>query len=435
MTSIILCFFSPCGYALPKQNLVECIKRLLHLKVEIVVVQAVLAGEKPVTLPAECKSFAYKVKHHWFRKENLWNKGAELSSGDTLVFLDSDVFFKDDKWLDKTNDLLERYDIIQPFEFACWQSADECTVEATKLAAAKGLRENEVVNFGVYHPGFGWAMKRKTFNALGGLYDRAIVGSGDTAFSLAFVNDSVLLQQVGSISHHYYYGSRTFKAYRRNVLALNLSVSELAGVSVYHLWHGTRGNRQYHERVKLAPPPEDKEFELDVLENGLLELKNIRDAENMMIYFRGREEDGRPPLLFVIAPDSKDLSQISKVIYSWGLHVHRTADELEAGNTAVNDILLFNKRHRRPAYTGIRDLDCVAGLPRAYSLDEIATDCPDSKFLLYASGENDDFPIFQQQNPRFLVVNPKEPDITKLKEIQQFLGRKKPPWLRSFPRR
>lgn len=434
MTSIILCFFSPCGYELPKQHLVECVNRLLHLKVEIVVVQVVMSGEKPVPIPSECKSFVFKIKHHWFRKENLWNKGAELSTGDTLVFLDSDIFFKDDQWLDKTNDLLERHDIVQPFEIASWQSADECTVEATKIAAAKGLREKQLVNFGVYHPGFAWAMKRKTFNKIGGLYDRAIVGSGDTAFSISFVDDKTLLKQISSISHHYYYGSRSFKAYRRNILAHNFSVSELSGVTIYHLWHGTRGNRQYHQRVQITPPPEDKEFELEILDNGLLELKNIHDANNMMTYFKGREEDGRPPVLFLIATSDDDLSPISKVIFSWGFHVHRTSAELEAGNTAVNDVILFNKRHRRPAYTGLRDLDCVAGLPEAYSLDEIASDCPDSKFILYTRGENHDFPIFQQQNPRFLVVNARELDITKLKELEEFLGRKKPPWLRSFPR-
>jgi hypothetical protein len=40
----------------------------------------------------------------------------------------------------------------------------------------------------MWHPGYAWACTRKAYERMGGLYDKAILGSGDNIMSLCLIN-------------------------------------------------------------------------------------------------------------------------------------------------------------------------------------------------------------------------------------------------------
>ena len=48
---------------------------------------------------------------------------ARASSGNKLIFLDSDVVYEDSNWLDKCT-MLDRYHVIQPFSVAVWRDPE-----------------------------------------------------------------------------------------------------------------------------------------------------------------------------------------------------------------------------------------------------------------------------------------------------------------------
>ena len=71
MTSIIVCFFSPCDYKLPKENFQKCLEGLRSVDAEVVVVQAVLNGQSPQPVPDEFKSLVFNVETAYLEKRIL----------------------------------------------------------------------------------------------------------------------------------------------------------------------------------------------------------------------------------------------------------------------------------------------------------------------------------------------------------------------------
>jgi hypothetical protein len=96
------------------------------------------------------------------------------------------------------------------------------------------------------HPGYAWAMHRDIFNAIGGLIDFCIVGSGDLHFAYALL---------GRIQESF--PSKLHKDYHMQAKSWGDGVARVAGggafvsyvdVNLYHRWHGDREDRSYIDR-------------------------------------------------------------------------------------------------------------------------------------------------------------------------------------------
>lgn len=96
------------------------------------------------------------------------------------------------------------------------------------------------------HPGYAWAMRRTTFEAMGGLLDFSIHGAGDIHFAYALLNriDETIPTGVDG-------------DYRRVAQIWGQRVAEVSGngtlvgyvpINIWHHWHGSRVNRGYFER-------------------------------------------------------------------------------------------------------------------------------------------------------------------------------------------
>jgi hypothetical protein len=127
----------------------------------------------------------------WF-KENLINIAASHLPEDWeyMAWIDTDLEFQNKNWVRETIEQLQTYKIVQLFSHAidlgckgetlqvhigfCYQHVNGETWKAPKYG-------------GTWHPGYAWAIRRETYDKLGGLMDFPILGSADHHMSLAFI--------------------------------------------------------------------------------------------------------------------------------------------------------------------------------------------------------------------------------------------------------
>lgn len=465
MTSIIVCFFSPCDYTLPKENFQKCLTGLQSVDAEVIVVQAVLSGQSPQPVPENFKSLVFSVDTAWFRKENLWNVGARASSGDKLIFLDSDVVYEDDDWVSKCNDALDKYHVIQPFSVAVWRDPNLNELQR-KTSAAQTIRDGNDYFGGAHHPGFGWGMTRQAFNATGGFHEDCITGEGDVAFALSFIDD----ERIKRISRWLrsstrFFGSRKYKAYRRHNYSLGLRVGIPEDVSVFHLWHGNISDRGYHDRYKRVPPGVSGEYDLILRPDGIKELARKQDIDNMNEYFHGRKEDGRHPGYILCGMGKSGSNSTAQAFRDLGFQPLHMGDAGYHNDFRVRNLLHRNHVENKPMLDGIKGYDMLADWPCPLYFSEIADQYPDTKFILtyrdpmaaalswgrmthvqglrgtdawpkhrgYKSFLDETirhidrvFDYFSDKIDRLLVLDMADPDITKWRLLADFLDVKPP---------
>lgn len=199
-----------------------------------------------------------------------------------LAFLDADVYFQDKGWYKKVSELLNSYDIVQPFERAHWLDLTyKKTMLTRKSVCLNGKSEWDFA----YHPGFAWCFKRKWFQQHG-FFEYAISGSGDTLSSAAWLQKT-FPENFQSLPAPLI---PKYIDYKRNAKA---KVTYAKDLDLYHLYHGSRENRQYAERHKMLQIQGEIEDYITRNKEGAFEWKD-KDKWNPVYlqYFRKRDDDG-----------------------------------------------------------------------------------------------------------------------------------------------
>ena len=293
LLAVIVSFFSPCGYELPRQHLRTTLEWLVAQGASVAVTQATLPGQESQPMPAGVMAErTYPDADNMFLKENLWDLAVDLvPDADKLVFLDGDVRLSRD-WLRKTEQLLDAVDVCQPYETAYWLDRRGMIFESRPSAAAH-MVQGRAPHLHRCHVGFSFAMTRDAYNRLGGIYDLNVRGGGgDAAFAFALSDhpemQSILEYQrgIGRLN----VDSPSFVRYRDNALSQKLKVGYPPGVSCKHLWHGERVDRRYVTREEFFPPLEDGEVPVYRRDDGLLKWRV--PAPGAAEYFAQRKEDG-----------------------------------------------------------------------------------------------------------------------------------------------
>lgn len=243
--------------------------------------------------------------------ETLWQKERALNvlieqlpaEYDKVAWVDADLLFDNPHWVEDTCRQLEHTPVCQCFAWATWlnqagvpdywwATSSRMLYRPSAPVACKGGTRFE---FRIGHPGFAWAARRETIDAIGGLYDRHVLGSGDSIMTLAFMQD---------IESHPYFERfsgpfrRACKEWcKRASPIVSRRVGYVPGV-IRHLWHGAREDRHYDDRlIRLALANYLPERDIMAGPNGLWKWspecpKQIRTM--VEDYFHARYEDGRP---------------------------------------------------------------------------------------------------------------------------------------------
>jgi len=229
-----------------------------------------------------------------WHKENMINLAVKQllpKSWKAFAWIDADIEFENDSWaLDTLKVLNGCKDIVQLFSHAVDMAKDKKSMSVFNSAGyqkTKGLSISYKMP-NLWHPGYAWAMTRKAYDRIGGLYDKAILGSSDNIMMLSLLG----------LSMHGINPEST-DGYKESILEFQEKIKTLRfgyvpGV-IRHHYHGNKKNRKYQERwAILVGHNYDPNIHIKYDKNGVI-VPTEHFPEQMKIdimnYFIERNED------------------------------------------------------------------------------------------------------------------------------------------------
>jgi len=295
--NVIIVISNPCLFKKRYQLTREFINRIQmkEKRVELFVVELCYENQKFIITDSSNKNhLQLRGKDVLWHKENMINIGVKKllpSNWKAMAWLDADIEFENYNWVSDTLKVLNgSKDIIQLWSQADNMDNDKSTINIPNSFGYQYAKGNKYSGIGVnfWHPGYAWACTRQAYEKMGGLYDKAILGSGDSIMALCLIKDG--LRAIKDTSTFGY--KKSIIEYQKNVEGLRFGY--IPGV-VRHYYHGTKENRKYTERWLILLKHEfDPYTFLDYNDDGLLvptkacSYELIQEISN---YFKERKED------------------------------------------------------------------------------------------------------------------------------------------------
>jgi hypothetical protein len=184
--------------------------------------------------------------------------------------------------------------IVQLFQTCCSLGPEGEVIQTDKgfayQHATSGQAFNKGYRYGFWHPGYAWACSRRAYDAMGGLVDWNLLGSGDHHMALAWIGQ--VDQSYPGTMHGDFKGR--LLDYQERCRAAALRMSYIKGTVLHH-WHGRTVDRKYVERWQVLirhqyNPSNDIARNM---KNGLYYLTTAgkRMVPDFRLYYKGRDED------------------------------------------------------------------------------------------------------------------------------------------------
>jgi len=298
--AVLLVYFNACSYKKLAQNLCLVYQTLTRAGIPVFLVEHCFKDQVPLFPENGTTIFNTRSESYMFYKENLlnWLMPKVPAQYTKFFMMDCDLLFEKPTWYDDVSVLLDTYDVVQPFQYAVWLDSDLNGITLKREGVAYINSLGEMPDLARHHPGFAWAFRRE-FIEPKGIYDLNIMGSGDTIIGAAVLQKAILsnLWKENSLEWMLENYTDYYKLFEKTRVTYYSQ-------SVYHLWHGSRKNREYHtnnnnrytvfQKICLEHTIVAKD-ELFSLNTGLYEFNpSIRDKmnETFLTYFQSRHEDG-----------------------------------------------------------------------------------------------------------------------------------------------
>lgn len=263
---VITCYFNPCRYQSRYQNYLQFAQNLRKQKVQLCTVEL----GAPVHLPPDSADLYIGIEETdiLWAKERLLQIALERlpASCRYVAWCDCDILFQDPQWAWQTVDALQIHRVIQPFttcyflgaletpakhgmfppscSFARWYARRHRTISHTPDVISNG------------HPGYVWAARRDVLQRIG-FYDKCILGHADVVMAIAFSHSA---HRDGPFpatwEPHWTPGwsaalQNDIRQWQQRAAAVVQGDLGYLPGAIYHLWHGPRSNRNYHNRGYL----------------------------------------------------------------------------------------------------------------------------------------------------------------------------------------
>lgn len=261
-------------------------------------------GDRPfeVTEPGNPYHLQLRTRTEIWHKENALNLMIERLPAEALyiAWIDADVKFARNDWVQETVHQLQHYDFVQMFSF-CQDLSRESEPGQT-MSSFMYNWTHDPDSFGCrpqgyyygrgphWHPGYAWAARRSALDKVGTLIDWAIMGAADWTMACALVG-----KVEASLGPAY---SDSYKQLCRNWAArcekhIHRNVGYVPGL-LYHMWHGSKKNRGYEDRHKILvdtgfDPVRDLKRDCQGL--WQIEPDAVELREGLRAYNRSRNED------------------------------------------------------------------------------------------------------------------------------------------------
>ena len=252
----------------------ECIPTWQQDDVEITLVE-VAHGSRPFVLDdLPVRHIGLRQTTTTWVKEGAWNAAVHHLPHDAhkLCFLDADIIFRDPTWSAKVRNALDLAPIVHPWSH-CYDLGPGGSHGAVHTSFGYCYNHNLPLaasgQYGVYsHPGYGVAMTRTYFDAVGGLFDLAAMGAGDYTAMLGVVGKTEMgfAREVGDgYRRAVREWSHRAEHHANGKLGYTTSVIE-------HKFHGKKTDRKYISRWSLFEKHSfDPHYDLKRNSSGLYE--------------------------------------------------------------------------------------------------------------------------------------------------------------------
>lgn len=231
-----------------------------------------------------------------WHKENMINLGVNLLPADwkAMAWIDADLEFDSPSWATDALKILNgECDIVQLFSHCVDMDSIGQTMNVFSSAGFQYQKHAKYKSFGTgrdyWHPGYAWACSRGAYERMGGLYDRAILGSGDNIMFLSLLGYGLKAIHHGSTEE-----------YKRSVREFQNRVEKMAfgyvpGV-IRHYYHGNKKNRKYTERWRILLNHRYDPYRFLLYDDlGLLvpnkDMCPTELLDDIFTYFMNRKED------------------------------------------------------------------------------------------------------------------------------------------------
>jgi len=295
---VIIVISNPCQYAKRYILAREFIKRFDTEQNIILYIVELCFGDKQQF----CVTEKNNPKHLQLRTntEPLWHKENMINIGvkqllpktwKAFAWIDADIEFESASWaLDTLKVLNGCRDIVQLFSHCSDMDKNEDPMRIFQSFGFQYSKNKKYNSSGLnfWHPGFAWAITRKAYDKIGGIFDKSILGSGDHNIALSLIGNGI--QSVNNeISDNY---KNSVLNYEKKIFGLRLGY--IPGV-IKHYFHGSKENRKYSERWKiLVKHHYEPENHVKYDKNGLLVPTDKCPKElldDIYQYFYERNED------------------------------------------------------------------------------------------------------------------------------------------------
>ena len=229
-----------------------------------------------------------------WHKENMINLGVKYllpKKWKAFAWIDADVEFENATWaLDTLKVLNGCKDVVQIFSHCVDMDKEKLTMRVFNSFGYQYAKKNRYSGQGenYWHPGYAYACTRKAYEKMNGLFEVAILGSGDNIMALSFINNG--LKAVNDLSTDGY--KQTISEFQSR--CANLRIGYVPGV-IRHYFHGSKKNRKYTERWEILIKHNFDPLEhITTDEKGLLIPSRSCPQElldDIMNYFKERNED------------------------------------------------------------------------------------------------------------------------------------------------
>jgi hypothetical protein len=264
-------------------------------------------GEHPhqVTDPCNPMHMQLRTNAVLFHKERLINIARKrllqlVPDARYIGWFDSDVTLANPDWVGETVHQLMHHCVVQPYATAINLDQNEdmmwqCPSSFRAFITERGYHQEPPLPVSYTfkgHPGLAWAATNEALEALGGLYDTGVTGSGDTVMSNALKGawDAYLpgCPSPGMRRTMSEWAARCDKHIKGNI-------GHVRGVILHH-WHGRSESRGYEKRWSIASFHQfDPQTDLAVDDNGLYKWagNKPRLEDDIRLSLGSRDEDGR----------------------------------------------------------------------------------------------------------------------------------------------
>ena len=295
--NVIIVISNPCDYSRRYVLLNEFVKRIEEEEdnVRLFIVEMVYGDQKFMVTDANNKRhLQLRTETPLWHKENMVNlavKNLLPKNYKAFAWIDSDIEFDSPSWAVDTLKVLNGYrDVVQLFSQCIDMDREENSLNMFTSFGFNFSKKKKYCGRGLdyWHPGYAWAMTRKSYEKIGKIYDQGLLGSGDNIMAFSFVN---VCEKFNNAKYSSDYNKSMLEFQKK---AKGIRLGYIPGV-IRHYFHGSKKNRKYVERTEILAKYQYSPYKHITYDTNGIIVPTDRFEQNfkdeIFSYFLERKED------------------------------------------------------------------------------------------------------------------------------------------------